>query len=131
MESALPELPGLKVTLDHLERRENLQTSLERPYAFVYYITIHNNSDRAIVVKGRKWVVEDVYGEKQILEGDGVVGQYPRISPGHTFSYNSYHIVRSDSVATGSYLCQDDYGNAYVVRIPPFNMNVAGHPQWA
>ncbi len=125
----LAELPGLRVTLDRLERRDDLQTTVDRPYAFVYYITIHNESDRAITVKGRKWVVEEQDGERLVLEGDGVVGQFPRIAPGHSFSYNSYHIVRCDSVAKGAYLCHDDRGNVFVVKIPPFVLRVSEEPQ--
>jgi ApaG protein len=128
----LSELPGLVVTLDRLERRYDLQTTLDRPHAFVYYITIHNGSDRAITVKGRKWVVEVVGGgDRVVLEGDGVVGQFPRIAPGHSFSYNSYHIVRGDSVARGSYLCHDDEGNVFVARIPEFVLRVSEEAQLA
>ncbi len=127
----LSELPGLVVTLDRLERRDDLQTTMDRPYAFVYYITIHNGSDRVITVKGRKWVVEEVDGERLVLEGDGVVGQFPRIAPGHSFSYNSYHIVRRDSVARGAYLCHDDGGNVFVARIPEFVLRVSEEAQLA
>jgi ApaG protein len=126
MVQKLSELPGLVVTLDRLERRDDLQTTLDRPYAFVYYVTIHNNSDRAITVKGRKWVVEEQDGERLVLEGDGVVGQFPRIAPGHSFSYSSYHIVRGDSVVRGAYLCHDDEGNVFVARIPEFVLQVSG-----
>ena len=35
----------------------------------------------------------------QALEGDGVVGKFPRLSTGETFSYNSYHVIGADSIA--------------------------------
>jgi ApaG protein len=128
MKQRLAELPGLRVILDRLERRYDLQTTVDRPHAFVYHITIHNGSDRVVTVKGRKWVVVEADGERLVLEGDGVVGQFPRIAPNHAFSYNSYHIVRGDSVASGAYLCHDDQGNVFVAKIPPFCLKVSEKP---
>jgi ApaG protein len=96
----------------------------DRPYQFVYYITIHNDSPQAITVVGRKWVVTNDAGHRLVIEGDGVVGQFPRLTPGDQFHYNSYHLVDTDSEAEGAYLAKDEQGNGLVVRIPAFRLDI-------
>ena len=71
------ELPGFTATVDEVIYMDSLETPPDRPYAFVYFITISNKSKVPITVKGRKWVIESKNREKLIVEGDGVVGQTP------------------------------------------------------
>jgi ApaG protein len=120
----LVELPGLWVSLDRVEYNPSVQVTPDRPYGFVYYITIHNDSQRSVTIKGRKWVVTNATGEKIVVEGDGVVGEFPRLIPGDEFRYNSYHLISSDSVAEGAYIGQDEEGQRVFTRIPPFKMEV-------
>ncbi len=75
-----------------------------------------------MTIRGRKWVVTDARGETIVVEGDGVVGELPRLRPGERFSYNSYHVIGADSVAEGSFLGLSEDGDPFVVRIPPFEM---------
>jgi len=119
------ELPGLRVTVDRVEYQVNAQTPLDSPHCFVYFISIHNGSDRAITIKGRKWVVKNERGEITAVEGDGVVGQFPVVEPGEKFSYNSYHLLDTRSaVAEGSYIGVDADGRKVLTRIPKFRMEV-------
>jgi ApaG protein len=118
------ELPGLWVSLDRVEYNPHEEGTPDRPYGFVYHITIHNDSTRVVTIKGRKWVVTNSDGSKLVIEGDGVVGEYPRLTPGTQFHYQSYHLVASDSVAEGSYLGQVEDGERVFTRIPPFKMEV-------
>jgi ApaG protein len=120
----LPELSGFRVSVDKLEFNEAVQVTPDRPFGFVYYITIHNDSPDSLTIKGRKWVVSNANGSVNITEGDGVVGEFPRLMPGEKFEYNSYHLVDSDSVARGAYLAVADGGRAIVAPIPPFEMRV-------
>jgi ApaG protein len=119
------ELDGLRVTVDRVDYMPDAPTPPDRPYQFVYHITIHNMSARTVTLVGRKWVVTNAAGHKRVAEGDGLVGQFPRLSPGDQFHYNSYHLVDSDSVAEGAYLGKDENNRPILVRIPPFRMNVA------
>jgi ApaG protein len=43
---------------------------------------------------------------------------------GERFSYNSYHVIGSDSVAEGAFIGLTDAGVPFVVRIPQFKMDV-------
>ena len=38
----------------------------DKPHAFVYFITIHNSSDRTITLLGRKWVVFHADGTRLV-----------------------------------------------------------------
>jgi ApaG protein len=118
------ELPGFVATVDEVIYMESLEAPPDRPYAFVYFITIVNNSQEPITIKGRKWIIDSPGREKMVVEGDGVVGQYPRILPGKEFSYNSYHVIAKDNTASGAYLAVTDAGAAVVARIPKFQMQV-------
>ncbi|MDL5045771.1 ApaG domain [Oscillatoria amoena NRMC-F 0135] len=115
---------NLRVTVDRVVYAPQLQAPPDKPHPFIYFITIHNHSDHAITIKGRKWVVTDETGDKLVVEGDGVVGQTPTIGPGESFSYNSYHTIGHDSIAEGAYLGTDDQGRAIVVRIPKFHLRL-------
>src|ERR1700676_1929028 len=104
MGCALRELKGLKVTIDRVAYKPHLEAPPERPYPFEYHITIHNQSAEVVTIKGRKWVVTDAIGGRIVVEGDGVVGKFPCLAPGEKFSYHSYHVVASNSVAEGSFI---------------------------
>ena len=115
-------LPGFEATVDRVEYDPELPASPEQPHPFVYYITIRNGSDRTLTVKGRKWVVRAENGEITAVEGDGVVGCFPRLEPGEEFSYNSYHTTAGRALAEGAYLAVTEEGEAVLARIPPFQM---------
>jgi ApaG protein len=122
MTSTLSELAGLRATVDRVLYMPQLEAPEDRPYPFVYFITIHNNSQASVTIKGRKWVVTDAHGQRVVVEGDGVVGKFPRLEPGQTFSYNSYHVIGSDSRAEGAFFGITDAGEPVFTRIPPFLM---------
>lgn len=123
--SEFVELPGLTVTVDQVAYQPDAQTPPDRPHCFVYFISIHNHSNVAVTIKGRKWIVRNAAGEVTAVEGDGVVGQFPTIEPGDKFSYNSYHLFDTPTaVAEGSYLGTDAEGRKVITRIPRFEMVV-------
>ncbi|MDB6037611.1 MAG: ApaG domain protein [Verrucomicrobiales bacterium] len=116
---------GLRVSVDRVMYQPHVATPPDRPHCFVYFITIHNDTQGPITIKGRKWVVTNDRGEITAVEGDGVVGQFPEIAPGDEFTYNSFHLLDSGSaVAEGSYLGVDAEGKKVVTRIPKFKMVV-------
>jgi len=118
------ELDTLRVTLDKLLYTPKLETPVERPHPFAYYLTIENLSDETLTIRGRKWVVTDAIGHRVVVEGDGVVGKTPCLKPGERFSYHSYHVIASDSVAEGAFFAVNQLGEAVVTRIPRFEMKV-------
>ena len=125
MNPAPIELSGLRVELDKLVYRHGgEQLPPDRPHAFIYYLTITNGSDRTVTLLGRKWVVEHADGTQLVVEGDKIVGETPRLTPGGHFSYNSYHVTACDARAHGSFHGHDDTGRRVFVRIPTFAMKI-------
>ena len=122
--SGFRELTNLRVLIDKVVYMPTLEAPPERPYPFVYFITIDNQSSETVTIRGRKWVITDQLGQKIVVEGDGVVGEFPRLRPGERFSYNSYHVIGTDSVAEGAFIGISDQSAPFVARIPLFQMQV-------
>ena len=118
---------GLRVNLGQLVYQDGVLTPPDTPHCFAYYITILNEGQETVTVRGRKWVVTESNGEVIAVEGDGVVGEFPALEPGEHFSYNSYHMIRSSrAIAQGSYLGITANGEPVVVGIPSFELVVPG-----
>ena len=124
MPTAIRELEGLHATIDRVVFMPHLDAPEDRPYPFVYFITIHNDSPEPVQIKGRKWVVTDADDQRIVVEGDGVVGKFPRIETGEHFSYNSYHVIATDSIAEGAFFGTTDSGEPVFTRIPSFELRV-------
>lgn len=124
MPDSLTELDGLRVTVDRVVYVPHLEAPADRPCPFVYFITIHNDSPETVTIRGRKWVVTDTNDQRIVVEGDGVVGKFPKLDPGEEFSYNSYHTIGADSIAEGAFFGVTDSGTRVFTRIPAFEMKV-------
>ena len=119
------EIPGLTAHLDKLSYHHGgVSLPADKPHAFVYYITIRNASERTVTLLGRKWVIEQVDGSRLVIEGDKIVGETPRLPPGESFSYNSYHVTGCDAKAWGSFHGLDEAGTRVHVLLPPFDIIV-------
>lgn len=124
MAEGFKDCDGLRVVVDDVVYMPGLDAPADRPYPFVYFLAIHNDSPIPVTVRGRKWVVKEENGEVIVVEGEGVVGQQPRIEPGACFSYNSYHVVGADAVASGAFFCETGTNERVMVRIPEFVLRV-------
>ncbi|MEY2409001.1 MAG: ApaG protein [Verrucomicrobiota bacterium] len=119
------ELPGLHVSVDEVRYDPDANTPPDYPHCFEYFISIHNDSDVAVNIRARKWVVTNARGELTVVEGDGVVGKTPMLQPGESFQYNSRHMLDTDwAVAEGSYFGVDSMSRRVMVRIPKFRMEL-------
>ena len=120
------EIEGLFVTVDNVAYMPHLDAPDDKPHPFVYFITIQNDSDEAVMITGRKWIVEEgdeVIGkEAVVVEAEGVIGQKPIISPGKHFSYNSYHVIANDARVRGAFFGRTPHGQKVRVRIPDFQL---------
>jgi len=118
-----PVLKSVEVTVNQVVYMPGIsQPGL--PYGFVYYITIHNRSGHSVQILGRKWIVEDDSSGKLVVEGEGVVGENPVLESGEAFTYNSCHIVASDSMASGLFFGKIlDQDKPFITLIPEFALN--------
>lgn len=96
-----------------------------RRYVFAYTITIRNDGDEPGTLKSRHWWVTDGQGDVQEVQGQGVVGQQPRIPPGDAFRYTSAAMLPTPVGAMhGYYDFERDDGAAFQVQIPPFSLRM-------
>jgi ApaG protein len=113
------------VVLKHLGYRyEGEKAPPETPHLFIYFLSVENQSDRAVTLLARKWVLTFENGEKLVVEGDKIVGETPTLQPGEAFTYNSFHLVGEDAEATGAFFGLDEFGQRIHTRIPMFELIV-------
>jgi ApaG protein len=119
------EKPGLSARLDKLVYHHGgVSLPEDKPHAFVYYITIRNGSEMTVTLLGRKWVIEYLDGSRQVIEGDKIVGETPRLAPGEEFSYNSHHVTGCDARVKGCFHGVDETGAKVHVLLAPFDLVV-------
>ena len=94
-------------------------------YLFAYYIDITNHGIETVQLISRNWVVTDAEQKIQRIQGKGVVGQQPHISPGETFSYNSAVILETPvGVLEGAYTFQTNKQKQFDVAVPIITLAV-------
>jgi len=79
---------GVKITV-----RTQFQSGHSRPemrhFLFTYRIMIENRSEYTVQLLRRRWNIFDSNGEHRVVEGDGVVGQQPVLTPNEIYEYES------------------------------------------
>lgn len=99
-----------------LEERSNI---LQRSFFFVYFVRIVNNGSEAVTLRRRHWYIHDSGATDYEVEGEGVVGEQPRIQPGAMLEYNSFCVLQSfEGAMEGYYTMQRDDGSLFDVSIP-------------
>ncbi len=90
-------------------------------YVFAYTVTIRNSGDAPAQLLTRHWVIRDGNGKVQEVQGDGVVGEQPRLKPGEGFQYTSGTMLETPlGTMGGSYLMITDDGDEFTAPIADF-----------
>ena len=125
MQEDSKQLSGLQAKLDKLvHHKEKSSVDGVHLHAFIYFITIHNLTERTVTLLGRKWILINEDGTTTVVEGDKIVGECPVLEPGGTFSYNRYHVTHISADACGSFHGIDEDGGKIHVRMEPFRLEV-------
>jgi ApaG protein len=117
-------MQGWKVKVVEVRFMPELEAPADKPYPFLYAISIWNESDETVTLRGRKWVVREDSGDTVVVEGEGVVGEMPVFEKGSEFTYNSYHVVAESATVQGAYFGETAAGEAVFTRIPEFRLRV-------
>ena len=95
-------------------------------FMFAYRITIDNHNGFSVKLHRRHWHIFDSNGEFREVEGEGVVGVQPILSPGERYQYVSGCNLRSEmGRMSGTYQMENvDTKQFFDVDIPAFEMIV-------
>ena len=93
----------------------------ERRFLFAYTVRITNNSEQAVQVVSRQWVITDGEQRVQQVGGLGVIGKQPLLAPGETFEYTSgCPLTTAVGTMRGTYHCVAENGVPFDVPIEEF-----------
>jgi ApaG protein len=96
-------------------------------YVFAYTITISNSGQVPAQLISRHWIITDANGKVQEVNGDGVVGEQPKLKPGEEFRYSSGAVLETPVGAMqGLYRMEADGGISFDALIAPFTLAVPG-----
>ncbi len=108
----------VRVQPQHWPERSNPR---ERRWAFAYTITIANRGSTAAQLLSRRWVITDGNGKVETVEGEGVVGQKPRLAAGERFEYTSWVMLETPhGTMKGAYVLVRPDGSRFEAAIPEF-----------
>jgi len=114
-----PEI-GITVQTQYLEHESD--ASAQR-FVFAYTITITNHSEKAVKLLTRQWKITDSQDKIQEVEGEGVIGQQPRIEPEESFEYSSGAVLETSAgTMEGSYQFITDDKEIFDAPIPAFSL---------
>jgi ApaG protein len=86
---------------------------------------IENNSGEEAQLVSRYWRITDSNGHVEEVEGEGVVGEQPRIAAGDSYSYTSGCPLRTPSgIMSGRYTMRNRSRGYFEVEIPAFPLDL-------
>lgn len=90
---------------------------------WAYHIRIENQSYQAVQLLTRHWIITDGRGSRHSVEGEGVVGEQPMITPGASYDYVSgCPLATPTGSMQGSYRMVGADGAEFDVAIPKFSL---------
>ena len=96
-------------------------------YMWAYTIVIANMSDETVQLESRYWHITNALGQVEEVEGPGVVGEHPVLTPGDSFQYTSGCPLNTPSgTMVGHYVMRRDDGARVRVAIPAFSLDIPG-----
>lgn len=90
-------------------------------YVFRYKITMSNVGERGARLLSRHWLIVDADGRREEVRGRGVVGEFPDLPAGDSYSYVSYCPLKTSwGTMEGSYTFEREDGSRFDVAIGRF-----------
>jgi len=94
-------------------------------YAFAYTIRIRNHGTVPARLINRHWRITDGNGRTENVDGEGVVGEQPRLRPGEEFRYTSGVMLGTErGTMQGHYDMLADDGTEFAAPVAPFALAI-------
>jgi ApaG protein len=119
------ETNGIRITVRPVYLREQSEPAA-RHFVFAYFVRIENVGELSSQLISRRWLIHDSIGEDTEVEGEGVVGEQPTISPGHVHEYQSFCILKSgEGYMEGHYSFVRSDSSTFQAAIPRFLLSAS------
>ena len=94
-------------------------------FAFSYEIKIENHSKDSVQLNTRHWEIYDALNNKEIVDGEGVVGKKPVLKPGEVHTYTSGCLLSSPIGAMKGFYSMINFTTtkSFKVIIPTFKFS--------
>lgn len=110
----------VQVTPAYLAEQSNPNNA---EFVFSYTVEISNLGEESVQLLSRHWIITDGNNQVREVQGDGVIGQQPQISPGETYRYSSGAILATKTgIMEGSYTMLSGSGENFKAEIPAFGL---------
>ena len=90
-------------------------------YFFSYRVLITNLSNKSVRLISRHWIIINAEGDREDVEGPGVVGYLPELNPGESFEYSSSCPMDTEwGTMEGTYTFMREDGEKFKAKIGRF-----------
>lgn len=108
----------VRVAVNFLPEQSRIEAG---KWFWVYHIRIENGTDCTVQLLTRHWRITDGRGLVNLVEGEGVVGEQPVLTPGQSHDYVSgCPLATPMGSMEGHYVFRADDGSQFEVAIPFF-----------
>ncbi len=108
---------------------EDQSNPVEEKFVFTYRIIISNEGKKHVRLLSRHWVIINGDGDREDVEGPGVVGKTPHLVPGQMFEYTSFCPLNTEwGTMEGTYRMQSDDGAEFEALIGRFYLAMNAPP---
>lgn len=94
-------------------------------FAFSYEITIENQGKDSVQLISRHWEIFDSLNNKEVVDGEGVIGKKPVIKSGDSHTYNSGCLLASPFGSMRGEFSMVNFTSTKTFRVivPSFRLN--------
>ncbi|MBX3042831.1 MAG: Co2+/Mg2+ efflux protein ApaG [Candidatus Kapabacteria bacterium] len=97
------------------------QTPGDGRYYFAYTVIISNVGSDWAKLLSRHWIIINSEGDPEEVIGEGVVGYFPELNPGESFTYTSFCPLNTEwGTMEGEYQFVGKSGEMFVAKIGRF-----------
>ena len=116
---------GVEVSVETFYQQD-YSNPMQSEYMFAYRIAIENHNSFPVKLHRRHWYIFDSTGSTREVEGEGVVGVQPVLSPGEKYQYVSGCNLRTEMGRMHGTYTMENLNNKKIfeVNIPAFEMFV-------
>jgi ApaG protein len=93
-------------------------------FAFSYQITIENHSKDSVQLTSRHWEIFDSLNNREVVDGEGIIGKKPVLKPGELHTYSSGCLLSSPYGAMKGYFNMINFTSTktFKVFVPTFKL---------